>query len=91
MISVEEALNRILARIPVLGFEKVDIIGSLGRVIGEDILASRDIPPLDNSAMDGYAVRAADIKDASRESPIFLNKCLDIICCQTRISWLTSK
>ena len=73
MISVEEALNRILARIPVLGLEKVDIIGSLRRVIGEDILSPRDIPSLDNSAMDGYAVRAADIKRALRESPIFLN------------------
>ncbi len=73
MISVEEALNRILARIPVLGLEKVDIIGSLGRVIGEDIHTPRDIPPLDNSAMDGYAVRAADIKGATRESPISLN------------------
>lgn len=72
MVSVEEALNRILARIQVLGLEKVDIIGSLGRVIGEDILAPRDIPPLDNSAMDGYAVRATDIKGASRESPISL-------------------
>ena len=73
MISVEEALNRILAQIPVLCLEKVDIIGSLGRIIGEDILAPRDIPPLDNSAMDGYAVRAADIKGASRENPISLN------------------
>ena len=73
MISVEEALNRILARIPILGLEKVDIIGSLRRVIGEDILSPRDIPSLDNSAMDGYAVRAADIKGALRESPIFLN------------------
>ncbi len=72
MISVEEALNRILTRIPVLGLEKVDIISSLGRVIGEDILAPRDIPPLDNSAMDGYAVRSADIKGASRENPISL-------------------
>ena len=70
MISVEEASNRILTRIPVLGLEKVDIISSLGRVIGEDILAPRDIPPLDNSAMDGYAVRSADIKGASRENPI---------------------
>ena len=72
MISVEEALNRILTRIPILGLEKVDIISSLGRVIGEDILAPRDIPPLDNSAMDGYAVRSADIKGASRESPTSL-------------------
>ncbi|MCK5551778.1 MAG: molybdopterin molybdenumtransferase MoeA, partial [Deltaproteobacteria bacterium] len=72
MISVDEALNRILTRISVLGLEKVSIISSLGRVIGEDILAPRAIPPLDNSAMDGYAVRSADIKGASRENPISL-------------------
>jgi molybdopterin molybdotransferase len=72
MISVDEALNRILTRVPVLGLEKVSIISSLGRVIGEDILTPRDIPPLDNSAMDGYAVRSADIKGASRENPMSL-------------------
>jgi molybdopterin molybdotransferase len=72
MVSVDEALSRILNRIQILGFEKVDIITSLGRVIGEDILAPRNIPPLDNSAMDGYAVRATDIKEASRKNPISL-------------------
>ena len=72
MVSVDEALSRILNRIQILGFEKVDIITSLGRVIGEDIFVPRDIPPLDNSAMDGYAVRAADIKGASRKNPISL-------------------
>ncbi|UCD71637.1 MAG: molybdopterin molybdotransferase MoeA [Syntrophobacterales bacterium] len=72
MISVDEAMNRILARIHVLGLEKVDIISSLGRVLGEDIVAPRDIPPIDNSAMDGYAIRSVDIKGASRESPVFL-------------------
>jgi len=78
MISVDEALGRILSRIPVLGCEKVDILGSLGRVIGEDILAPRDIPPLDNSAMDGYAVRAADIRGASRKCPISLEVIEDL-------------
>jgi molybdopterin molybdotransferase len=78
MISVDEALNRILARTPVLGLEKVGIISSLGRVIGEDILAQRDIPPLDNSAMDGYAVRSPDINGASRENPISLKVVEDL-------------
>jgi molybdopterin molybdotransferase len=78
MISVEEALNRILTRIQVLGLEKVDIKGSLGRVIGEDILVPRDIPPLDNSAMDGYAVRSTDIKTASKEKPIILKVIEDL-------------
>jgi molybdopterin molybdotransferase len=78
MISVDEALSRILNRIQILGFEKVDIITSLGRVIGEDILAPRDIPPLDNSAMDGYAVRAVDIRGASGENHISLKVIEDL-------------
>jgi molybdopterin molybdotransferase len=61
-----------------LGLEKVNIITSLGRVIGEDILVPRDIPPLDNSAMDGYAVRVTDIKGASRKNPISLKVIEDL-------------
>ncbi len=78
MISVEEALNRILPLIPILGLEKVGIMSSLGRVIGEDIVAPRDIPPLDNSAMDGYAVRSADVKGASRDNPALLTVIEDL-------------
>jgi len=69
MISVEAALEKILSHIQPLGFEKVSLLESLGRVIGEDIYASRDIPPLDNSAMDGYAVRCEDIQQASQDRP----------------------
>ncbi|GJL67538.1 MAG: molybdopterin molybdenumtransferase MoeA [Nitrospirales bacterium] len=45
-----------------LGCEKIGLLDSLGRVLGEDILAPRSNPPWDNSAMDGFAVRWADIK-----------------------------
>lgn len=72
MISVEEALSLILEDISEIGFEKVDIKEALGRVIAEGIHAKRNIPPWDNSAMDGYAVRAEDVKDASKESPAIL-------------------
>ena len=72
MISVEKALQTILASVSPLGMEKVGILSVLGRVIGEDIYAGRDIPPRDNSAMDGYAVRAADIMGASGENPVML-------------------
>ena len=65
MISVEAALETILSHIQPLGFEKVSLLEAQGRVIAEDIYASRDIPPLDNSAMDGYAVRSEDIQQAS--------------------------
>src|SRR2546428_4056791 len=61
MISVEEAQERVLAEIAVLGTEQVAFTEALGRVLREDIVANSDIPQADNTAMDGYAVRADDI------------------------------
>jgi len=72
MILVEEALRHILEKIPRLGSERVPILQALGRVLAEDILVSRNIPPWDNSAMDGYAVRGEDILTASKENPVIL-------------------
>lgn len=72
MITVEQALETILAHIRVLGSERVDILTSRGRVLAEDIIAGFNVPPLDNSAMDGYAVRAADVAGASSGSPVTL-------------------
>ncbi len=72
MITVEEALDKILSHIQPLGFEKVSILESQGRIIAEDIYAPRDIPPLDNSGMDGYAVRHEDIQHASSSQPVRL-------------------
>src|SRR5512132_421935 len=60
MLSVEEAVEAILARISVLGTERVDVLGALGRVLAEPIVSRREIPPWANSSMDGYAVRAED-------------------------------
>ena len=61
MISVAEASGRILARIAALPGEPVATEGAVGRVLAEDTLAPLDSPPWDNSSMDGYAVRSADI------------------------------
>jgi len=72
VISVEEALERVLERIAVLEAEESDALGCLGQVLAEDISSPIDIPPLDNSAMDGYAVRSADTRGASQKSPRFL-------------------
>jgi len=47
-------------------------------VIGEDIVASRPIPPKNNAAMDGYALRSADIRGASPETPVVLDVIEDI-------------
>jgi molybdopterin molybdotransferase len=78
MLRVEEALDKILGRIEPLGFEKVSLLESLGRVVGEDIDARRNIPPLDNSGMDGYAVRTADIEKASRDHSVRLKVIEDL-------------
>ena len=61
MISVEEALARLLAPLEVLPAEQVSIADAMGRVLAEDVAARRTQPPFAVSAMDGYAVRAADI------------------------------
>jgi len=78
VITVEEALDKILFRIQPLGYEKVSILEALGRVCAEDILANRDIPPFDNSAMDGYAVRSEDIQNASSSHPVRLEVIEDL-------------
>ena len=60
MPTFEEARSIILDRIVPLGIERVGVMDSLGRVIAEDVIAPWDMPLCDNSAMDGFAVRAAD-------------------------------
>lgn len=72
MISIEEALERILSYVSVLPAETRPLIEALGQVLDEDISSSFDIPPLDNTAMDGYAVRAVDTAGASSDEPIML-------------------
>jgi molybdopterin molybdotransferase len=72
MLSVEEARERILSYFEVLPVESTKLVDSLGQVLAEDMIASFDIPPLANSAMDGYAVLAADTRGASAETPVEL-------------------
>jgi molybdopterin molybdotransferase len=72
MISVEQALERILSYVDILEIEVVPILDSVGQVLAEDILSSINIPPMDNTAMDGYAVQSGDTDGASSENPRFL-------------------
>lgn len=62
LTALEDAQQIVLNAASVLGCEKVSLLDALGRVLGEDIIAPRDNPPWNNSAMDGFAVRWADIK-----------------------------
>ncbi len=72
MISVEEALERILGYIQQLEPEEKPLLQALGQVLAEDVVSDVTIPPLDNTAMDGYAVRAADVEGAGPEAPVRL-------------------
>lgn len=62
LTQLQDAQRIVLEATPTLGLEKISILDALGRVLGEDIVAERDNPPWNNSAMDGFAVRWEDIK-----------------------------
>lgn len=76
--SVTEAQACILKHVQSLGIETVALHDSLDRVLAEDVLANRNHPPYDVSAMDGYALNFADIAAASTDSPVSLNVVDDI-------------
>ncbi len=59
---LHEAQKTVFEATKTLGLEKISLLDAFGRVLGEDIIAARDNPPWDNSAMDGFAVRWEDIK-----------------------------
>jgi molybdopterin molybdotransferase len=63
-LKASEAQRVILESVAILGIESVKMERSLGRVLAEDIRANRDLPPYDVSAMDGFAVRRADVANA---------------------------
>ncbi|MCR4318584.1 MAG: molybdopterin molybdotransferase MoeA [Planctomycetes bacterium] len=78
MITFDEALEAILKTIPVLPAEKALLPDAVGRVLAEDVCARRALPPFDNSAMDGYAVRSADVAGASKDHPASLEVAFEI-------------
>ncbi len=61
-VTLQAARDLVLASIRPLGSERVPLVGGVGRVLAEDVRAERRIPPADNSAMDGFAVRAEDVR-----------------------------
>ena len=71
MISYQVALVRILAQAqPITVTETVPLMYSTNRVLAEDVVSPIDVPGWNNSQMDGYAVRAADLEGASAASPV---------------------
>ena len=78
ILSVNEARERLLRAFSSLHPESVPLDKSAGRVLAETILAPTDLPPFFNSSMDGFALRAEDISEASAQSPVQLQVVADI-------------
>lgn len=79
LTQLQEAQRIVLESTPTLGLEKISILDALGRVLGEDIVAERDNPPWNNSAMDGFAVRWEDItQDQPIQKPVTLTVIEDV-------------
>ncbi len=78
MLDLEEALARVLAAFEPLEPRQVPILEALGQVLTEDVVAEMDIPPLSNTAMDGYAVRCEDTGGARPDHPRRLRVVADL-------------
>ncbi|MEW9671975.1 gephyrin-like molybdotransferase Glp [Ammoniphilus sp. 3BR4] len=72
VVSVREAVEKVMREVKGVELEKVPIEWSDGRFLGVDLIAEQPIPSFDRSGFDGYAVRAADLQEASMEQPVDL-------------------
>ena len=77
-LTVREAVERGLAAVERLESEEAALEEALGRVLADDVVSPVHQPPWDNSAMDGYAARAADVRGASPDDPVRLTVVDDI-------------
>jgi len=79
LVPVQEHLERILSSIAPLGrVEQVRLADAAGRTLAGSVDALVDMPPFDNSAMDGYAVRRPDVAAATAAAPVVLDVVADL-------------
>ena len=71
-LTVTEASAAILAELHPLATETIALVHAAGRVLARDVTSPLALPPWDNSSMDGYAVRAADVRGARGDAPVAL-------------------
>src|ERR1041384_7680499 len=72
MLELEQAQQHVLSLVQPLASEDIPLPSAFGRILAENIVASQDLPPFDNSAMDGYAVHAEELTQASIARPVGL-------------------
>lgn len=78
LLSVDQARERILSHFQPVATESLPLAACSNRVLAQDIVAATDLPPFDNSSMDGFAVRAGDVENATNDSPRSLRVVADI-------------
>ena len=78
MLELESAQQKILDAVQPLPAELISLNAAADRILAGKILSPVDLPPFDNSAMDGYAIRSADVAGASREHPAVLRLSGDV-------------
>ena len=78
LLNVNDAQERILSHFQPVTTETLPLVECANRVLAQDIVATTDLPPFDNSSMDGFAIRVADVADATDASPRNLRVVADI-------------
>lgn len=78
MLTVSEAQQRILSHFEPVEVQTLSLDQTAGRVLAEDIYATIDLPPFDNSSMDGFALHAADTQGSNSSNPVTLSVVADI-------------
>lgn len=78
LLTVEEHRTRVLAAVTTLPVETVPLAEAVGRTLAAPVLAAHDLPGFDNSSMDGFAVRVADVEGADAENPVTLRVVADL-------------
>ncbi len=63
MIEFDKSVEIVMSHIRTTGYEEVNFLDSLGRILGEDIYSDVDMPPFNKSAVDGYACRRTDMAE----------------------------
>lgn len=83
MISLEEARELVLSQVSVLPVETVGLLDAVGRVAAEDLRSDIDVSPFAHSAMDGFALRASELAQATAEAPVELDVIAEIAAGET--------
>lgn len=83
MISLEEARELVLSQVSALPVETVGLLDAVGRVAAADLKSDIDVSPFAHSAMDGFALRAAELESATAEAPVELDVIAEIAAGET--------